>query len=234
MNKINFSSTSYGPTSIGQYIPQIDLMGASLDGLNLTSVDLSRTNLAFASFTQANLEGTNVAKANVAWSNFSYANCKGANLSEINAEGADFSYADLTDADLSNAYLKNCCFYRANLNEEQRKILTGKPVFFDREGFDLYNQDLLRQNHKTYALNVTLTEHGDAIDIDIESAEGDLLDSWANPDDAPVLQGYSETLITNTGHETQEEPSPFFVLDNLKHLQTQGNEENIETMIIDG
>ena len=79
--------------------------GKSLEGANLSRVDLRNLELA-----RADLKGANLSRADLSDTNLFDANLKNAEL-----VGADLSNADLTSADLRGGDLTRCCLVQARL-----------------------------------------------------------------------------------------------------------------------
>lgn len=94
---------------------RMELVGASLIGVNfsdtsLSSSDLSEANLESADLTDAYLDNTQLVDANLSLANLTeaylkFTNFEGARLTGANLTDAEFLEVNLTDADLSGANL---------------------------------------------------------------------------------------------------------------------------------
>ncbi|MDJ0662403.1 MAG: pentapeptide repeat-containing protein [Crocosphaera sp.] len=130
---------------IKDYLSDVDLSGANLQGVNLSWANLSKINLQGANLIDANLNGVNLNKSNLnetyliqvslvgvdlieanlmgsdltksvlIGTNLSRANLSGVNLSKANLSGCDLSYTNLSWANLNHANLSNCNFNQAIL-----------------------------------------------------------------------------------------------------------------------
>jgi hypothetical protein len=83
--------------------PGVDWSACDLTRVNLEGVDLSSANLSRANLTYANMRGADLREANLT----------GADLRWAALEGAHLPYANLTDADLSGASLSGARLSRA-------------------------------------------------------------------------------------------------------------------------
>lgn len=81
-------------------IPGANLVGAELQGQDLTEIDISGANLTGANLSSANLTNSNL---------------RGANLTQANLTGANFTNADLSGANLTGAVVQNADFSNASL-----------------------------------------------------------------------------------------------------------------------
>ncbi|GHO98881.1 hypothetical protein KSF_089290 [Reticulibacter mediterranei] len=92
------------------------LSGVVLSRTNLNCVKLSNANLSFAIFREATLSNANFSNANLNNANFEGANLSRANFEDANLSGANFSNADLSSANFSSADLSGVDFGGADLN----------------------------------------------------------------------------------------------------------------------
>lgn len=119
-----------GANLLGTTLNEVDLTGANLERVNLrgadwNDVDLSGANLAGANLAGAdlsgallsdvNLAGANLQRCSLALANLSGANLTGANLTETNLSNANLSDANLTNANLTGADLQDAGLVRTNL-----------------------------------------------------------------------------------------------------------------------
>ncbi|NQY93505.1 MAG: pentapeptide repeat-containing protein [Campylobacteraceae bacterium] len=88
----------------------INLIGSSLEELNLQGIYLSGVKLGGANLSKTNLGSANLFEANLVGANLTQTNLSHANLNE-----ADFFKANLTNTNFTNAYLKNAYFKGAIL-----------------------------------------------------------------------------------------------------------------------
>jgi hypothetical protein len=106
-----------------QRSPIINLLGAKLNGAdlsttNLNGAELSHANLNFADLSYADLnEGANLLEADLSNAELRYSELRGAELSNANLSEADLSDAILEDADLSGANLSEADLSRAVLTK---------------------------------------------------------------------------------------------------------------------
>jgi uncharacterized protein YjbI with pentapeptide repeats len=104
-----------------------DLIGATLQGLNLAHVDLSGLSLS-----GANLEGANLFGARLVRTSFYRANLRRAEISFGDATGADFRHADLTDVAMYHTEIRSARFENSLLSELSdipgRKVLAAIRV----------------------------------------------------------------------------------------------------------
>lgn len=108
--------------------PEVDLSGAALFDINLTGVNLARSNLSSAFFLRANLNQANIQGANIEGARFQEAMLSGirsGNLVGVPHLPTGFGVvkgyllgpsADLTNADLSQESITNISFSGANLS----------------------------------------------------------------------------------------------------------------------
>lgn len=97
---ISSPSTRYFANNVGQFLEKINLLGAVLQGSDLSETNLAGANLRSANLSRTCLAGTNLAEANLC----------GSRLILSDLRGADLTGADLTGADLSGAELSNLDF----------------------------------------------------------------------------------------------------------------------------
>jgi len=109
---------------------------ATLEGADLTFMDLSGVNLSGADLTGVEFSGANLSRANLG----------GANLSGANLGGANLSGANLNGANLNEAYIPGANFEEANLSGAN---FEGTKVF-------IYNN---------FAKNFPVENRADAIDV---------------------------------------------------------------------
>jgi uncharacterized protein YjbI with pentapeptide repeats len=92
--------------------PVIDLTGASLPGIDLSSVDVfTHLDLHHADLTDADLENADLGGASLVHADFTRANLRGTSLA-----GADLWGAALDDANLTNTSLDDTDFTEASMN----------------------------------------------------------------------------------------------------------------------
>ena len=91
---------------------EIDLMGASLNKINLSKADLRRAHLNFA-----NLSGAQLGAAQLINTDLMRADLSRAHLRDVDLSGADLMRAHLTNADLSDADLSGTHFGGADLSD---------------------------------------------------------------------------------------------------------------------
>lgn len=91
------------------------LRGEHLMGANLEGVDLSNADLEGIMLTSANLKGADLSFTNLRHASLSSANLKGANLSFTNLRHANLSSAKLQEVSLGNADLQNASLRNATL-----------------------------------------------------------------------------------------------------------------------
>jgi uncharacterized protein YjbI with pentapeptide repeats len=119
-----------GANLLGTTLNEVDLTGANLERANLrgadwNDVDLSGANLAGANLAGADFSGALMSDVNLslaslprcslALANLSGANLTGANLTEANLSQANLSDANLTDANLTGADLQGAGLVRTKL-----------------------------------------------------------------------------------------------------------------------
>lgn len=119
-----------GANLLGTTLNEVDLTEANLERVNLrgadwNDVDLSGANLAGANLAGAdfsgsllsdvNLTGASLQRCSLALTNLSGANLTGANLTEANLSNANLSDANLTDANLTGADLQDAGLVRTKL-----------------------------------------------------------------------------------------------------------------------
>ena len=90
----------------------INLIGASLEELNLQGIYLSGVKLGGANLSKTILSSANLFEANLVGANLTQTNLSHANLNE-----ADFFKANLTNTNFTNAYLKNAYFKDAVISD---------------------------------------------------------------------------------------------------------------------
>jgi len=90
----------------------INLIGASLEELNLQGIYLSGVKLGGADLSKTILSSANLFEANLVGANLTQTNLSHANLNE-----ADFFKANLTNTNFTNAYLKNAYFKDAVISD---------------------------------------------------------------------------------------------------------------------
>jgi hypothetical protein len=95
--------------------------GEYLEGIDLSSASLAKSDFGFVDFTNANLSGANLEKTN-----FSGADLTGADLTLANLSKSDFTNVDLSGADLSGANVFNTDFTGGYYD-----AITVFPVGFD-------------------------------------------------------------------------------------------------------
>lgn len=89
--------------------------GGTLQGADLSDVDLVGANLRCTSFMGANLRRANLWRADLCHANFWGANLEGANLGDADLSNANLVGANLRDADFSGANLWRANLWRASL-----------------------------------------------------------------------------------------------------------------------
>lgn len=119
-----------GANLVGTTLNEVDLTGANLERVNLRGADwndvdltgasLVGANLAGADFSGAllsdvNLSGASLLRCSLALANLSGANLTGANLTSANLVQANLSDANLTDANLTGADLQGAGLVRTKL-----------------------------------------------------------------------------------------------------------------------
>ena len=130
----------------GAHLAELDLSSTNISDANLSDVNLSNANLSDVNFSNANLSNANLSDTNLSNANLSGADLLGVNISDANLSGVNFSdvnlsRANLSDvnlrhADLSNANLSNAKLLRTNLshailsnaNLSRAKLLTAKLI----------------------------------------------------------------------------------------------------------
>jgi len=90
----------------------INLIGASLEELNLQGIYLSGVKLGGVNLSKSILSSANLFEANLVGANLTQTNLSHANLNE-----ADFFKANLTNTNFTNAYLKNAYFKGAIISD---------------------------------------------------------------------------------------------------------------------
>ena len=102
---------------IGSFMQQIDLSGATLVDVDVSSTDLRSANLRAVNFHSGYLMGANLRGAFLEGAQLSGADLSSANLSEADLTGADLTGAGLDDADLSSANLSDADLTGADLTD---------------------------------------------------------------------------------------------------------------------
>jgi len=114
-----------GANLLGTTLNEVDLTGANLERVNLRGADWNDVDLSGANLTGANLAGAdfsgsllsdvNLAGANLPRSSLALANLSGANLTGANLTEANLSQTNLSDANLTNANLTGADLQGAGL-----------------------------------------------------------------------------------------------------------------------
>ena len=115
--------------------PGVNWQRCSMDGLNLTEVDLEGARVRASSFLRADLTGSNFAGVEGFQSKFITVKAHGVNFDGAALSQADFTKADLTGASFKEADLRNARLYRAILKGAD---MTGARL----EGADITRADL--------------------------------------------------------------------------------------------
>ena len=158
--------------------PLIDLTGANLSGVDLSSVDIFTDLQLF----HANLRGADLTKADLGGASLVNSDLSGANLHGASLSGADLWGVDLDNADLSQTFLYDTDFTETSLN---RTDFSGSVM--DRTIFG----DVDLRNAK--GLESVLCEGPCRIDVEtIYLSEGKIPEVFLRG------AGVPETLITYT------------------------------------
>jgi uncharacterized protein YjbI with pentapeptide repeats/very-short-patch-repair endonuclease len=131
-----------------------NLSGTNLSEANLSSAFLLAAKLSGANLSRANLSGAYLLGAKLSRANLSGAYLLGAKLSEANLERADLSRADLSEANLSRAKLSRAKLNGANLGRanlsrtdlREANLSTAYLGIADLSGADLSGADLSEAN----------------------------------------------------------------------------------------
>lgn len=94
---------------------KLRLVGAYLDQVHWSGLDLTETDLSGAGLSEANLSGATLSRARADKANLAGANLRGALLANLSALEAEFTLADLTEARAPNAVLDGANFRSATL-----------------------------------------------------------------------------------------------------------------------
>lgn len=139
----------------------IQLCGAKLSGLCLSTLDLSGANLRNAVLVGADLSAVNLARADLLGTNFTGAtlggaNLTGANLVSVNLTGANLQSADLQGASLWDVVLKDVNFRGANLsgiNLSDENLTDVKLIRANLTGAILIGTNFTRANLRSANLS---------------------------------------------------------------------------------
>lgn len=113
------------------YLDEIDLHHASLEGSYLQNKSM-RASI----FSGANLSGANLSKANLSDADLAGANLSGANLTEVNLTNANLLEANLSEAILVDAILCNANFKEANLSNADLTRADMREANFNRANLE--------------------------------------------------------------------------------------------------
>lgn len=194
-----WNRTSYLlPQLFFQQLPQglshLNLTGACLNQLILSSINAEETDFSLADLVEANLSFCNLKNTNFSWANLAGANLKQADFEGANLEGADLSGANLIGANFEKTNLKNACLYGALLDESAQKIAEKGGAIMSWETFETYQKSLSFEiDHdldETEFLEVSQT-------WGIQSAEGELVipDFWEIEKESASLYVSQETEL---------------------------------------
>lgn len=113
--------------------PGVELAALTLDGIDLSQLNLSGAKFWGVSLERANLSGTNLANAVLGGGSFRNANLTGANLSNSTAfyDQVDFAYSNLSETSFRNAAIKRGNFYGATLNNVDFSESIFTAAFFN-------------------------------------------------------------------------------------------------------
>ncbi len=97
----------------GADLSKLNLSCANLQGANLANADLTRCNLSMAILSNADLSNANLSQADLYACDLSSANLSKANLEKAYLSSANLRGADLRMANLTEATLKGCYYDKA-------------------------------------------------------------------------------------------------------------------------
>ena len=115
---------------------------ADLRGANLSRTAYIRTNCRWAGFRGANLEGANLSGAMLIGANFSFANLRNANMFGINAEDAIMDHADISGADLRGAQFRSVDFGNAGVIADVNTITDEKTIAYGLDRESKHERDI--------------------------------------------------------------------------------------------
>lgn len=116
----------------GAIVPQVDLSGADLSGLNLCNVRFWRVWLNEVNFQRAQLDGASFGSAMLRGTDFSHASLRGASLGEVDLMEAKLCGADLTGAFLQRASCFRTDFSAATVRQANLTMASFVDVNFER------------------------------------------------------------------------------------------------------
>ena len=96
-------------------MPHVNWQRCSMDGLDLSNVDISEGRLRDTSFLRTDLSGSILRKVNGFRAKFVSSKLRSADLRDADLREADFTKADMENADLRNADLQRARLYRTSL-----------------------------------------------------------------------------------------------------------------------
>jgi len=106
---------TYVPSLEGVDLSEVDLQSANFANVNLKGAKLGEANLKSANFSAAILSNSDLKDADARSANFSSANLQGVDLAGADARSANFSSANLEGANLKGANIYNSNFTKAKL-----------------------------------------------------------------------------------------------------------------------
>lgn len=143
-----------------------ELIGASLQEVDLSNMNLKNAHLNEANLTSSNLKGADFRRAKLAFSNLEWVNLTGAILENTDMEHANLTSANLTLADLKHSQLPHANLSLSNLtnaNLENTFMLSANFNAANLENARLNNADMIYANFKyanlknAYLINAKLT-----------------------------------------------------------------------------
>jgi uncharacterized protein YjbI with pentapeptide repeats len=220
----------------GNPYANMDLIGANLEGRNLT-----RANLEGRYLTRVNLKGANLIFADLKGAHLIGANLSGANLSGANLTGANLTGANLTGATLTGANLENASLIGANFTGADLEMymldVVAEPTSFERaRSIGAYlqpvNADLIDVEIEQWWMGVNLKN------ADLRGAHFNHANlRGANFDNANLtganleyadLERSKLTLATLLGVNLENVVAPDLFLDNITGFRTV--EEEMDAM----
>jgi len=153
------------------------LIGADLQGINLSKADLREANLIRTELSDANLCGANLCRADLT----------GADLRRTKLQGTNLRGANLREADLTGADLREANLYGANL---RRTNLTGADLKEANLCETLGNSKEI----KTIQTNRYLINYTNQV-MQI-GCENHLIEDWFNFDDEVILRMEGEAALS--------------------------------------
>jgi len=130
------SEIKKGTSLEGANLTKVDLAGLDLSRVNLSGANLSRANLEGATFFDAVIENAELLGAILVGTDLTSVNLEGSDLTRCDMQGARLWHANLTNTNLIEANLDRCDFWNAKLfNARFWRTNLGGALSISRKSF---------------------------------------------------------------------------------------------------